>query len=138
MPIAMTPTDAIDAVTIGDLDVNLDGLDVDGLRRVVEAQRDHIHALRNDLAIANGALRLMKDGDHHGRRLSHPVATINSIDHEQSHEFMSNRLIGQIEQLRRERGELCYQVEAEEEFLMNSLQKRLDQVTRAYSDYAHN
>lgn len=41
---------------------------------------------------------------------------------------MSNRLIGQIEQLRRERGELCYQVEAEEEFLMNSLQKRLEHV----------
>ena len=73
MPIAMTP---IDYSHGGDgVGADLEGLDVDGLRRVIEAQRDQIHALQNDLAIANGALRLMKDygPDHHNRRLSHPI-----------------------------------------------------------------
>lgn len=30
--------------------------------------------------------------------------------------------------MKRERGELCYQVEAEEEFLVNSLQRQLERV----------
>lgn len=50
------------------------------------------------------------------------------LDVESVQESISNRLSKQIDQLRRERGELCHQVEAEEEFIMNSLQRKLDRV----------
>lgn len=74
MPIAMAPINYAHGDVVVD-GRDLESLDVDGLRRLVESQREHIQALQNDLAIANGALRLMKDygPDHHNRRISHPL-----------------------------------------------------------------
>lgn len=75
MPSAMSPTE-LDGMSVDGMSV--DGMGVDEMRRVVEGQREHIQCLQNDLAIAKGAVRLMKDADHHNRRLSHPVYLIVS------------------------------------------------------------
>lgn len=55
------------------------------------------------------------------------------MDLETAQESISNKLARQIEQMKRERGELCHQVEAEEEFLVNTLQKQLERVIRGDS-----
>lgn len=53
------------------------GVDLDALKKVVEEQKERIDSLENDLAIANGALRLLKESGEPSsvasRRISQPV-----------------------------------------------------------------
>jgi coiled-coil domain-containing protein 6 len=47
------------------------------------------------------------------------------IAYEQEEEFITNRLLGRLEDLKADRAALAKQVEAEEDFLVNTLQRRL-------------
>ncbi len=47
------------------------------------------------------------------------------VAYEQEEEFITNRLLGRLEDLKGERAALAKQVEAEEDFLVNTLQRRL-------------
>ncbi|KAJ3299625.1 hypothetical protein HK104_008218 [Borealophlyctis nickersoniae] len=96
----------------------------------IEAQQALIKKLKFELEMELGHINIMRADNQALRQL-----TVNlQASAEQEEEYISNRLLKRINELKKEKGELLLKVEMEEEQITNTLQKKLAQLQKEKID----
>ncbi|CAH1757545.1 14557_t:CDS:10 [Entrophospora sp. SA101] len=94
---------------------------------IVRQQELEIKKLKFELEMVQGHINILRHDNQMLRQKTHASA-------EQEEEFISNKLLKRISNLKKEKGELLLQVEQEEEYLTNTLQKKLNQLQKEKID----
>lgn len=86
--------------------------EIEQLRRQLELERQHTTETAQELKVVKAKSEAAQNA------------------YEQEEEYITNRLLGRLEDLKADRAALIQQVEAEEDFLVNTLQRRLTQLSK--------
>jgi len=100
------------------------------LRETVVTQEAVIKKLRFELEMELGHVNILRADNQSLRELSVKL----QASAEQEEEYISNKLLKRINNLKREKGELLLRVEQEEELITSTLQKKLQQLQKEKVD----